>query len=103
MQLGGNEDAGSYSIGIAADVYQKYKFDLKYVDFVSVSPDGKWVAFTELFNAYVAPMPETGRTIALDRKTKAVPVRAVSADVGSYLHWSADSQSARAFMPRSTT
>lgn len=32
VQLGGNEDAGSYSIGIAADVYQKYKFDLKYVD-----------------------------------------------------------------------
>ncbi|SUD75259.1 anaerobic dehydrogenase [Pseudomonas putida] len=32
VQLGGNEDSGSYSIGIAADVYQKYKFDLKYVD-----------------------------------------------------------------------
>jgi hypothetical protein len=24
---------------------------------VSLSPDGKWVAFTELFNAYVAPLP----------------------------------------------
>src|SRR5690606_28102747 len=68
-------------------------FDLKYVDSVQVSPDGKWVAFTELFNAYVAPMPESGRTIALDRKTKAVPVRAISADVGSYLHWAADSKS----------
>ncbi|MND69840.1 hypothetical protein D3C80_613350 [compost metagenome] len=32
VQLGGSEDAGSYSVGIAADVYQKYKFDLKYVD-----------------------------------------------------------------------
>ena len=32
VQLGGNEDSGSYSVGIAADVYQKYKFDLKYVD-----------------------------------------------------------------------
>lgn len=32
VQLGGNEDAGSYSVGVAADVYQKYKFDLKYVD-----------------------------------------------------------------------
>ncbi|MEN1972373.1 amidohydrolase family protein [Luteimonas sp. MJ204] len=68
-------------------------FDLKYVDSVQVSPDGKWVAFTELFNAYVAPMPEAGRSIALDRKSKAVPVRAVSADVGSYLHWAADSKS----------
>ena len=32
VQLGGSENAGSYSVGIAADVYQKYKFDLKYVD-----------------------------------------------------------------------
>ena len=32
VQLGGNEDAGSYSVGVSADVYQKYKFDLKYVD-----------------------------------------------------------------------
>ncbi|WP_449431932.1 DUF1302 domain-containing protein [Pseudomonas putida] len=32
VQLGGSEDSGSYSVGIAADVYQKYKFDLKYVD-----------------------------------------------------------------------
>jgi hypothetical protein len=32
IQLGGNQGAGSYSIGVAADVYQKYKFDLKYVD-----------------------------------------------------------------------
>jgi hypothetical protein len=30
---GGNEKAGSYSIGVAADVKQKYRFDLRYVDF----------------------------------------------------------------------
>lgn len=30
---GGNKDAGNYSIGVSADVYQKYRFDLKYVDF----------------------------------------------------------------------
>lgn len=32
VQLGGNEDAGSYSVGLAADYHQKYRFDLKYVD-----------------------------------------------------------------------
>ena len=32
VQLGGNEDAGSYSVGVGTDVYQKYRFDLKYVD-----------------------------------------------------------------------
>ncbi|MGN5520080.1 DUF1302 domain-containing protein, partial [Halopseudomonas sp. Lyrl_26] len=33
VSAGGNEDAGSYSVGIGADVHQKYQFDLKYVDF----------------------------------------------------------------------
>lgn len=32
VQLGGNEDSGSYSLGIAADVRNQYRFDLKYVD-----------------------------------------------------------------------
>lgn len=32
VQSGGNEDAGSYAVGIAADLYAKYRFDLKYVD-----------------------------------------------------------------------
>lgn len=32
--LGGNEDAGSYSVGVAMDLYSKYRFDLKYVDFL---------------------------------------------------------------------
>ena len=68
-------------------------FDLKYVNFVSISPDGRWVAFSELFNAYVAPMPATGGSIELSKDTKAIPVSLVSQDVGSYLHWAADSRS----------
>ena len=32
--FGGNEDNGNYSIGLGADVFQKYRFDLKYIDFV---------------------------------------------------------------------
>ena len=67
--------------------------DLKYPDLVSISPDGKWVAFTELFNAYVAPLPQTGGSIALSKDTKTIPVTQVSRDAGSYLHWSADSRS----------
>lgn len=68
-------------------------FDLKYPNLVSISPDGKWVAFTELFNAYVAPLPQTGGSIALSRDSKAIPVTQVSRDAGSYLHWAADSKS----------
>jgi Tol biopolymer transport system component/imidazolonepropionase-like amidohydrolase len=68
-------------------------FNLKYPDLVSISPDGKWVAFTELFNAYVAPMPQTGGSIDLAKDSSAIPVTRVSRDSGSYLHWAADSRS----------
>jgi hypothetical protein len=33
VTAGGNKNAGSFSIGVGADVNQKYRFDLKYVDF----------------------------------------------------------------------
>jgi hypothetical protein len=32
--FGGNEGNGNYSVGIGADVYQKYRFDLKYIDYI---------------------------------------------------------------------
>jgi len=32
--FGGNEGLGNYSIGVSADVQQKYRFDLKYIDYV---------------------------------------------------------------------
>jgi hypothetical protein len=32
--FGGNEGLGNYSLGLGADVQQKYRFDLKYIDFV---------------------------------------------------------------------
>lgn len=63
-------------------------FNLKYVDFIALSPDRRFVAFTELFNAYVAPLPETGGSIELGKDSKSIPVSRVSAEAGSYLHWS---------------
>lgn len=32
--FGGNEGLGNYSIGFGADIYQKYRVDLKYIDYV---------------------------------------------------------------------
>jgi hypothetical protein len=32
--FGGNEGLGNYTLGVSADVYQKYRFDLKYVDYL---------------------------------------------------------------------
>ena len=34
-----------------------------------VSPDGKWVAFTERFNAYIAPFVRTGKKVELGPKS----------------------------------
>ncbi|TVQ60475.1 MAG: amidohydrolase, partial [Phycisphaerales bacterium] len=56
-----------------------------------VSPDGRWVAWTEGFNAFVAPFVRAGQTVTLGPKTNSVPVRRVSRDAGEFLHWSGDS------------
>ncbi|MFO7763349.1 MAG: amidohydrolase family protein [Wenzhouxiangellaceae bacterium] len=57
-----------------------------------VSPDGRWVAFTEHYNAYVAPFFAAGKRIPVGAKTSAYPVRQVSARGGETLHWSGDSR-----------
>ncbi len=56
-----------------------------------VSPDDRWVAFTEGWNAWVAPFTATGRTFEISSESKAVPVRRVSARSGRWLHWSGSS------------
>jgi imidazolonepropionase-like amidohydrolase/Tol biopolymer transport system component len=58
----------------------------------SLSPDGRWIAFTEQYNAYVAPFLLTGKTVEIGPKTEAVPVKQVSKRSGEFLHWSADSR-----------
>ncbi|KFE68481.1 tolB protein precursor protein [Hyalangium minutum] len=57
-----------------------------------VSPDEKWVAFRESFNAYVMPLPRGGKSVAVSKDSKALPVARVSKDAGEYLHWSGDSK-----------
>ena len=37
--FGGNQGNGNYSLGLGADVRQKYRFDLKYIDFVGKYKD----------------------------------------------------------------
>ena len=57
-----------------------------------VSPDGKWIAFTQQFNAFVAPFVLTGKSESLTSSAKSVPVKQVSKRSGEFLHWSADSK-----------
>ncbi|MBY6203391.1 amidohydrolase family protein [Halomonas denitrificans] len=53
----------------------------------SVSPDGRWVAFTQDYNAYVAPFFAAGKPVSISSSTSAYPVRQVSARAGEVLHW----------------
>jgi len=56
------------------------------------SPDEKYVAWVERFNAYVAPLPRTGGAVELSPSLSTEPVKRISRDAGLYLHWSADSK-----------
>jgi Tol biopolymer transport system component len=60
-----------------------------------VSPDGRWVAFTEHYNTWVAPFFPAGKSVQLEGETNAFPVRQVSARGGEVLHWSEDSSALR--------
>ena len=67
-------------------------FSSKYANQFVPSPDEEWLAFTELFQAYIIPFPKTGKEVDLTGKLKAVPVKQVTRDAGSALHWSSDSK-----------
>ncbi|WP_440054752.1 amidohydrolase family protein [Pseudoalteromonas sp. T1lg65] len=63
----------------------EYIFDFK------VSPNGKYVAFIEHFNTFVAPFTSTGKTLSINKGEKAFPVKQVSKYSGDFLNWRADS------------
>lgn len=64
----------------------------KYATQFVPSPDGKWMAFTELFNCYLTPMVNTGSPQELSATNKALPLNKLTRDAGTYIHWSKDSQ-----------
>ena len=71
----------------------KKHLEAKYAQEFSISPDNKWIAWSELFKVYVAPLPVTGKPVGLSHDTKAIPVAQVAKDSGVSIHWSSDSQS----------
>jgi len=72
-----------------SDVHEYYLSEL--AQEFTVSPDGKWLAFREGFNAYVAPFIATGRRVDIGPKSKAAPLTRVSKDAGENLAFSGDS------------
>ncbi len=71
---------------------EKEHVSSKYANRLVPSPDNKWIAFTNLHKAFVAPLVMNGKTIDLDNKSKYVPVSQIAKDAGISLHWSPDSK-----------
>ncbi|RMG20695.1 MAG: amidohydrolase [Bacteroidetes bacterium] len=67
-------------------------FTAKYANQFVPSPDEQWLAFTELFQAYLIPFPHSGKPFSLSANTKAVPLKKLTRDAGTSLHWSGNSQ-----------
>jgi Tol biopolymer transport system component/imidazolonepropionase-like amidohydrolase len=58
----------------------------------TVSPDNRWIAFVQGWKTYIARFAHSGRTVALSPGAQGYPVQQVSAETGTFLHWSGDSQ-----------
>jgi imidazolonepropionase-like amidohydrolase/Tol biopolymer transport system component len=71
---------------------QKTLYTSTYATQFAPSPDGKWMAFTELFNCYLTPMVSTGSPQDLSASNKALPLNKLTRDAGTYIHWAKDSQ-----------
>lgn len=56
--FGGNEDNGNYSIGLAADVFQKYRIDLKYIDYLGKYRDNGTAVTTQ--NGFTTLLKDRG-------------------------------------------
>lgn len=57
-----------------------------------VSPDGRWLAFQERFQAFVMPFAFTSKPIDVGPKATGLPIKRVSKTAGDYLGWSGDSK-----------
>ena len=57
----------------------------------SLSPNGKWIAFVERFNVYLAPFLSSGTTIKVGPKVAGLPIAKVSEQAGDWIHFSGDS------------
>lgn len=58
----------------------------------ALSPDEKWLAFEELWQAYLVPYPATSSVLDVSPDMNSLPVKQLSKDAGTYLCWSRDSK-----------
>ena len=74
---------------------QKTHFTSSYAHKFVPSPDNKWIAFSNLYKVYIAPLTMAGKEISLSPSTESIPVKLVASEGGYHMHWSADSKTLR--------
>jgi Tol biopolymer transport system component/imidazolonepropionase-like amidohydrolase len=82
-----DEKTSLYSIRPdGTDRVEHLKF--KYAEEVVPSPDGKWAAYSEQFNAYVTALPVAGRkTVDIAGEDGPVPAKKLTKDGGEWINW----------------
>ncbi len=85
-------DKKAFKVMDISGANQKTLYTSTYATQFAPSPDGKWMAFTELFNCYITPMVNTGSPQELSASNKALPLDKLTHDAGISIHWSKDSQ-----------
>jgi len=91
----GNEEEGKRSlrsIGLSGAEEIKHLIGANAAEF-AISPDERYVAWTERYQAYVMPFTRAGRTIDVSAGGKAIPQAKVSTDAGDWVHWSGNGRS----------
>jgi Tol biopolymer transport system component len=89
MTFEDEDKRGLHSIGIDRTDERAHLLSAFATEY-ALSPDEKWVAFREKFNAYIAPFIRTGKTIDIGPDTKSMPIAKVTKEAGEYLHWAGD-------------
>jgi Tol biopolymer transport system component len=56
------------------------------------SPDGKWIAFSDHINSYIAPMVGIGNVQELTADNTAIPLTKISREAAENIQWSTDSK-----------
>ena len=69
---------------------QKVHLHSKYAGQFTLSPDNKWVAFGELYNVFVMPFNDFGKTFEISKGQKSFPMAKVSDEAGINFQWSTD-------------
>ncbi|TAK65613.1 MAG: amidohydrolase [Bacteroidetes bacterium] len=91
LQSGEGDKSALISVGMKGEE-RRVHLTSDNADVIVQSPDEKWIALVERFNAYIAVFPKIGQPVSIGPNTSEYPIKKISRDAGTYPNWSADSK-----------